>query len=45
MEVNKKNMTILGAILGGPSGFKSLGGLGGAVIGVIVGMALGWAVG
>lgn len=45
MEINKKNMTILGAVVGGPSGVKSFGGLGGALIGVIGGMAVGWAIG
>lgn len=45
MELNKKNMTILGAFVGGPAGVKSFGGPVGAVIGVIGGMAVGWALG
>lgn len=45
MELNKKNMTILGAFVGGSAGVKSFGGAGGAVIGVMGGMAVGWAVG
>ena len=45
MELNKKNMIILGGMLGGSSGVKGWGGLGGAVIGVIGGMAIGRAVG
>jgi hypothetical protein len=32
MELNKKNMTILGAMLGGSGGVKQFGGLGGSVI-------------